>query len=67
MWKKGVHIYDTPEIHNNFLTINGCCTTPVNVIKIEIKYSCLFRDMKKVEYLMRDATSIIFLQQITGG
>ena len=32
--------------------VNGCCTTPANVIKLEIKYSILFRDKEKVEYLI---------------
>ena len=32
--------------------INGCYTTPVNVIKIQIKYSCFFRDVEKAGYVL---------------
>ena len=32
--------------------VNGCCTTPVNVIKIKINYSCFFRDMEKAGYVL---------------
>ena len=32
--------------------INGCCTTPVNVIKFKINYSRFFRDVEKTEYVL---------------
>ena len=32
--------------------INGCCTTPVNVIKFKINYSRFFRDVEKIEYVL---------------
>ena len=32
--------------------VNGCCTTPVNVIKIKINYSCFFRDIEKAGYVL---------------
>ena len=30
----------------------GCCTTPVNVIKFKINYSCFFRDVEKTKYVL---------------
>ena len=32
--------------------VNGCCTTPVNVIKFKINYLHFFRDMEIIEYVL---------------
>ena len=47
------HILKKGSGARSLTAVNRCCTAPVNVIKIQIKYSCLFRNMEKVENELR--------------
>ena len=46
------HYFMERERERERENINGCCITPVNVIKFKINYSHFFKDMEKVGYVL---------------